>query len=433
MNMIFTEHKSVRLRERYYLGRHESGLEVVIIPKKQRTLYATLATKYGSRDNTFKTSPDADFITVPDGIAHFLEHKLFENEDGSDTFSRFAALGASANAYTSNDMTAYLFSATDNYYESLAVLCDFVTHPYFTEATVAKEMGIIEQELKMYEDNPHRWLYQELVENLYHNNTVRINVGGTVESIRQITHETLYSCYNTFYSLNNMVLIISGDAEPVRVEEVLDRTLTRVDRTYIEKKQFSEPPSPFRKHSEKAFPIARPIFAIGLKEVYLSGDGDGFIKREAEHVLLNEIMFSKTSALYNRLYDKGLINSKFGASYQSAKEWSHLVISGESDEYEAVFDAIYNEIRNFREGSVKITPDAFERAHRVLYADNVQGWNTTSDIAEAFLDYYMAGADMLRIPEVIEKITLRDLEERLHLSYDPEMLATSVATSCEEV
>ncbi|MBR5817040.1 MAG: insulinase family protein, partial [Clostridia bacterium] len=229
MNMNFTELRSARLRESYYLGRHKSGLEVIIIPKKQRTFYATLAAKYGSRDNCFKISPDSDFITVPDGIAHFLEHKLFENEDGSDTFSRFAALGASANAYTSNDMTAYLFSATDNYYESLEVLLDFVTHPYFTAETVAKEMGIIEQELKMYEDNPHRWLYQEIVQSLYHNNTVRLNVGGDVESIHKITHEILYKCYNTFYSLNNMVLIISGDAECERVEEVLDKTLTRVD------------------------------------------------------------------------------------------------------------------------------------------------------------------------------------------------------------
>ena len=199
--MNFTEYTSTLLSESYFVGEHKSGLEVVVIPKKQMTLYATFATRYGSMDNTFKVNGESEYITVPDGIAHFLEHKLFESDDGTDTFSRFTALGASANAYTSNEVTSYLFSATENYYESLEVLLDFVTHPYFSKENVEKEMGIIEQELTMYEDNPYRWMYKELLKNLYHKNTVTIPVGGTVESIPEITAEILYDCYNTFYNL----------------------------------------------------------------------------------------------------------------------------------------------------------------------------------------------------------------------------------------
>lgn len=199
--MEFTEYKCDKLKESYVGFTHSSGLRVYVFPKKMSSSYALIATKYGSLENSFKLSTDAEFTTVPEGIAHFLEHKMFENEDGVDTFERFGKTGANANAFTSFDKTAYLFSSTDNFYPSLEILLDFVTHPYFTPETVQKEQGIIAQEIRMYEDNPDTRLYYELLRAMYEKNEVHTEIAGTVESISQITAELLYKCYNTFYKI----------------------------------------------------------------------------------------------------------------------------------------------------------------------------------------------------------------------------------------
>lgn len=425
--MNFTKHTNELLKEAYYVGQHKSGLEVVVIPKDQMTLYATFATRYGSMDNTFKTNKTGEYITVPDGIAHFLEHKLFESDDGTDTFSRFTALGASANAYTSNDLTAYLFSATENYYESLEVLLDFVTHPYFSKENVDKEMGIIEQELRMYEDNPYRWMYQELLLGLYQKNTVRIPVGGTVESIHEITAEILYDCYNTFYNLNNMVLIVCGNVTLDGVEKVLDKTLKEGEKITIDKKVYDEPREVAREYIEKTFPVAYPVFNIGLKETDIGGDGREYIKREFEHMIIAELVFGKTTDFYNTLYTEGLINQKFGTAYYCSKEWGFFIASGESADPLAVRDRIKAELELWRKGERKISPEAFERAKRVLYSGAVQSWNSTTDIAENFLDYYLSGADMLDLPEVLSGIVIDDIKKRLEVSYDTNLISMTVA------
>ncbi|MBE6650500.1 MAG: insulinase family protein [Ruminococcaceae bacterium] len=425
--MNFTKYTNELLKESYYKGKHKSGLEVIVIPKDQMTLYATFATRYGSMDNTFKTGSDSEYITVPDGIAHFLEHKLFESDDGTDTFSRFTALGASANAYTSNEVTSYLFSATENYYESLEVLLDFVTHPYFSKENVDKEMGIIEQELRMYEDNPYRWMYQELLRGLYQKNTVNIPVGGTVESIHEITPEILYDCYNTFYNLNNMVLIVCGNVSLDGVEAVMDKALKESCGIAIEKKIADEPRAVAREYTEKKFPVALPVFNIGLKETDIGGDGRAFIKREFEHMIIAELIFGKTSQFYNTLYSEGLINQKFGTAYYSSASWGFFIASGESRDPISVRDRIKEEIELWRAGKKEISSDDFERAKRVLYSASVQAWNSTSDIAEGFLDYYLAGADMLDLPEVLSGIGIEDIKKRLEVSYDTSLVSMTVA------
>ena len=425
--MNFTKFENKLLNECYYKGTHKSGLEVVVIPKEQMTLYATFVTHYGSMDNTFRVNGEGDYVTVPDGIAHFLEHKLFESDDGTDTFSRFTALGASANAYTSNEVTSYLFSATENYYESLEVLLYFVTHPYFSKENVDKEMGIIEQELRMYEDNPYRWMYQELLRGLYQKNTVNIPVGGTVESIHEITAEILYDCYNTFYNLNNMVLIVCGNVTLEGVEQVLDKTLKKSADITIEKKVYDEPRQVAREYTEKAFPVAYPVFNIGLKEVDLEGDGRAYIKREFEHMIIAELVFGKSTDFYNKLYSESLINQKFGTAYYASKNWAFFIASGESSDPKAVRERIKEELQLWRDGKREIDSEAFERAKRVLYSASVQAWNSTSDIAEGFLDYYLADADMLDLPEVLAGITVEDIKKRLQVSYDTELMSMAVA------
>ncbi len=424
--MIFEKRESTRLKEVYFRGQHSSGLEIIVIPKKQTTLYSIFATRYGSVDNKFKRAGEKDFHEVPAGVAHFLEHKLFENSNGEDTFLRFSKLGASANAFTSNDVTAYLFTATENYYESLEELVSFVSDPYFTKATVEKEMGIIEQELRMYEDNPHRALYENMLLCLYENHPVRISVGGTVETIREITPEILYNCYDTFYNPCNMMLIVSGDVDENKVFEIVDKTLPYRDKVQVEKAEYDEKREVSEKRREKAFPVSLPLFCIGVKDPDLKGEGRDIMKREFEHTLLLEILFGHGSEFYESLYTKGLINHKFDASYQVSKSFSHTVISGESRDVDAVLLAVERELEAYRTGEKTISAEDFERAQALTWGMCVQVWNSTTDIGDAFLDYELLNADVLDLDTVLYSITPDDLVKRLEKSYAPDLIAMSV-------
>jgi len=233
-----------KIDEKYYYIKHESGLDIYVVPKNHTNSYALFATKYGSIDNIFKLEGEPEFTEVPDGIAHFLEHKMFENEDGIDTFKKYAETGASANAYTSFNKTCYLFSCADNeekFDKSLEILLDFVTHPYFTEKTVRKEQGIIGQEIRMYEDNPGWQVYFQMMANMYKKHSVRLDIAGTDESISKITADILYKCYNTFYNLSNMALCVSGNVTPEQVKKVADKILKKSEPIKIERFNYEEP------------------------------------------------------------------------------------------------------------------------------------------------------------------------------------------------
>ena len=218
--------RSELLGEQYTLVHHDSGLDILMWKKEGfSTVEALFGTKYGSINNCFKTDDTDGFIQVPDGIAHYLEHKLFESDDNSNVFELYARTGAAANAFTANDITAYQFSCTDNYEQSLEILLDFVQSPYFTKENVEKEQGIIAQEIKMGDDSPTRKCFKNLLKALYVNNPVRIDVAGTVESIAKITPELLYTCYNAFYNLHNMTLSIAGNIDEQTVLDICDKKL----------------------------------------------------------------------------------------------------------------------------------------------------------------------------------------------------------------
>ncbi|MEA4832535.1 MAG: pitrilysin family protein [Oscillospiraceae bacterium] len=427
--MIFTEKKSERLGERYFTGRHESGLEIYLIPKDHKSAFALLGTRYGSIHRTFKTGADKDFITVPDGVAHFLEHKLFENEDGTDTFSLFGAMGASCNAFTSNEITAYLFSATDKYYENLEILLKFVTTPYFTKETVEKEIGIISQELRMYLDNPYRQLYNGLLNSMYVNSNVKIDVGGTEESISHITADILYRCYNTFYNLHNMTLCLCGDFNCDKVAKLCDKVLKNSPDIEISHQFPDEPDRPASKKLVKEFPIALPMFYSGIKEpdINLSSFGAELVKKDAEHRIICEMLFGKSSAFYNSLYEKGLINDKFSAGYNLGRTYGFFYCAAETREPDKVNELVANEIASARAGNFSEDFNTlFERSKRVVYSDAVQEWNSTSDIAENFLFTLFVGGDMLDTPNIIADITPADIFARLKRSYNTDNLVTSL-------
>ena len=420
-----------KLGERYEKGKHPSGLEVVIIPKAHKKAFALFGTRYGSVDRVFKTDRDEDFVTVPDGIAHFLEHKLFENEDGSDTFSHFAALGASCNAFTSTEMTAYLFSATDHYYENLKVLLKFVTEPYFTPETVEKEMGIIGQEIRMCGDEPFHQLYYGLLDALFVNHNVKVDIAGTEETISHITSDILYRCYHTFYNLNNMLLVLCGPWDKKKVKAVLDEILSKSEKVHIERKYPAEPKRIHKRKVVKEFPVGTPLFAVGMKEDDLKKRSrpEDILKKQAEHEVLSDMLFGKSGGLYNTLYDEGVIGDRFSIEYNLSKSYGYLLVFGESRRPEEVFRRIKETVKN---AANLIREEDFERSRKAVYARAVQDWNSTTEIAENFMDFAFSGTDMLSYPDTISSLTFEDIQRRVLLSYKPSRLVMSVVKPAKE-
>ena len=389
MNVI-REVKSDRVGDRYYEVKHPSGLRIFVYPKEQNnSTYAVFGTRYGSVDTTFKRSDEADACTVPAGIAHYLEHKLFESEDG-DAFARYAKTGANANAYTSFDVTCYLFSCTENVYESLEILLDFVQSPYFTEQTVQKEQGIIGQEIRMYDDDPQWRVMFNLLEALYHKHPVKVDIAGTVESIAQITPELLYRCYHTFYNLNNMVLCVAGNVELNKVLDLCDRMLKPSKPVEIERIFEEEPREVVKTRVEQKLSVVTPLFQLGFKENAVSRRTT---KELAETEILLELMASDASPLFRRLLDAGLINeSSFGYEYFEGPGYASVIFSGESKDPDRVAEEIRAETERLRRDG--IDPEAFQRAKKALYGRNIAALNSVDNIANSMAVFAFAGREL---------------------------------------
>ena len=401
--------RSELLNEEYCYFKHKSGLDVYVFPKNMSTSYALFATKYGSIDNKFKTDRDSAFITVPNGIAHFLEHKMFENENGEDTFARYAKTGANANAYTSNSMTAYLFSCTDNFYESLEILLDFVTKPYFTAETVQKEQGIIAQEIRMYDDNPGSRLYYELLGALYQKHNVKINVAGTVKSISEITPELLYSCYNTFYNLRNMALCVCGNVERDKVCEICDKILKTAPNQEIIREYPNEPAQINRKTAQAYLKVARPMFAIGIKDVNISSDPYVRLKKNAVAEIVCKMLFGKSSPLYNELYEKNLISGDLCAEYEHNSSFSFLAFDGESDNPDEVYSVFSEYVKSLKDNLPD--EDTFQTAKRVRLASFIGMFDSTESICNEFLSFVFDGATVFDYADALNTVTYADTLE----------------------
>ena len=420
------------LGEKHYSFKHSSGLEVFVFPKAMTTSYAIFATRYGAVDNKFKLDSDKDFTVVPDGIAHFLEHKLFECEGGVDAFELFAKTGASANAYTSNTMTGYLFSCTEKFYESLEILLDFVTHPYFTEATVNKEQGIIAQEIKMYEDHPGARLHKELMRALYAKNKINIDVAGTVESIAQIDAQILYKCYNTFYNLNNMTLCVCGNVDVDLVKDVCDKMLSVAEPFNVIKdtEDSDEPRHVNKTRAYCSLDVSKPIFAIGIKDNDIPSVPDERMKRAYAFEILNEMLFSISSTFYNELYEQNLISQDLSSGGEVTKHFSFDVISSESSDPEAVYSKFVEYIEDVKKNG--LDKEAFELSKRTVYASNIKSFDSTDDIANNFIFNHFDGSDLLDAPQIIETIDIEYVTELLHSCFKEEYYAMSIVNPIGE-
>ena len=423
------EYTSKRLRERYLYLKHPSGLSVYVFPKQLTGTYALLATDFGSIDTVYRTDADGE-VRLPDGIAHFLEHKLFENEDGSDSFARFSELGADANAYTTYNKTAYLFSTTEHFEESLEELLQFVTHPHFTEASVKKEIGIISEEIRMTEDNPWDRGFQLLLSALYQNHPVRNHICGTQESIRKIHANMLYDCCRIFYHPSRMTLVVCGDVD-------VDTVIGTVDRVLPSGKMCecvtgcmpNEPETVYQARVQSRMQVAKPIFFMGFKDSFFPKDSAARIRRDAAMALLNEIMFSRSGRFYNELFEEGVITPSFSCGYSVAENFAFNCISGESDTPDVVTQKVMETVERFREEG--ISDEDLERCRRVLYADEIRAYDSTEEIANRLLSFVMDGADLFAYPELIEAITKEELMDLLHTLYRQEYLSVSVIDPLE--
>lgn len=425
--MTVQEYTSEKLHERYYGFTHKSGLRVYVFPKKMSASYALFATRYGSLENSFKLEGELSFTTVPEGIAHFLEHKMFENEDGTDTFELFGKTGASANAFTSFDKTAYLFSSTENFYPSLEILLNFVTHPYFTPATVKKEQGIIAQEIRMYEDSPSTRLYYEALRAMYEKNDVRVEIAGTVESISEITADLLYQCHRTFYNLRNMVLCVCGEVDVPHVERVLNKVLTTVaPKQKILRRYHEEAATVYKPRTEIKMQVSRPLFAIGIKDSDIPAEPLAMAKKDFGMKILNEILFGSSTDFYNDMYTRGILNSKFATEYDSAKTFAYNYISGETDDPDAFFATFKAYIDSIKQKP--IDTEAFLRAKRSVYADFVRLFDSTEEIACELVFNALLDIDLFDNVAVIDEIDPPYIEKLLHDCFDEAYYTLSVVS-----
>lgn len=419
--------ESPELREKLYEIDHKSGLKVFVMPKENyKSAYAVIGTKYGSIDTCFKRSDKKDFIRVPEGIAHFLEHKLFESEE-LDAFTRYAETGASANAYTSFDKTCYLFQCTDRFEDSLRILLDFVTHPYFTKETVEKEQGIIGQEITMYYDVPGWMSTFNLLKCLYKNHPVRIDIAGTVESIAQITDKLLYDCYDTFYNLNNMALAVVGNVQPEQVLKICDEVLKKSDDVTVERVFDEEPRDIVKSYEEYNLAVSMPVFSFGYKEACTTPLRT--IKETVEMNILLEILAGETSPLYSELFEKGLINTTFSKEYFTGSGYEAVIFEGESTDAAAVAQAIKNQVAKLRKDG--IGDEEFESVRRSLYGKEIMSYNVTDDVANGIIGCYFAGYSIFDVVEAFKTVQKENIEKLLSEKLDEKYSALSVVKSKE--
>ena len=420
--MSIKEIKSDILFEKYYEIDHKSGLKIYVFPKENySSAYALFGTRYGSIDTKFRRKGQAEFTQVPEGIAHFLEHKLFESEE-LGAFERYAKTGASANAYTSFDRTCYLFQCSSNLKDNLRILLDFVQNPYFTAETVEKEQGIIGQEIEMYLDIPSWMSTFNLLRCLYKNHPVRIDIAGTRKSISEITDTLLYECYNTFYNLSNMALAVCGNVSVDDVLEVCDECLKENEVIEIERSFEGEPREINKSFEEYFLEVGMPVFSFGYKEKCekpIQSEYDAIVTD-----ILLDIVAGTTSPLYKKLFDKGLINKSFSSEYFIGGGYEAIIFDGESDDPQAVANEIKNEVARLRKEG--IDEELFESVRRSKYGKEIMSYNDIDMIANTLIQCDFNSWDMFGAMDIYRNITKADVEKRLGEVMDEQYSALSV-------
>ena len=397
------------LKSGYTVTELENGLKVFIYEKPQfNSVYAAYGTKYGSIDSSFTVNGET--VTVPDGIAHFLEHKLFESEDG-DAFTKYAATGAYANAFTSFDRTCYVFSCTDKFEENLDILLDFVQSPYFTAETVEKEQGIIGQEIRMYDDSPNWSVLFGMLENMYFNNPVKLDIAGTTESIAKIDADVLYKCYKTFYNPSNMFICIAGNVNTKKVLNRISSAIKKAPKINLKRGTFYEPEGVVSNYTEKSLEVALPLFCIGFKQD-VSKNSPTFEDVISMNALIR-VVSNDASPLYKRLTDMKLINDEFDVEYFSGRGFASVIFEGESSNPNVVREEIIKEFDSIRKNG--IDKELFEAIKREMYGQALKRFNSVEATAHMLIESAVLGYDYSKETEVIKNLTADKLLKQLDI------------------
>ena len=388
-----------------------NGLTVYLLPKNDyHKTYGLFSTNYGSIDNEFIPYGEKEKVKVPDGIAHFLEHKLFEKEDG-DVFQLFGQQGASANAFTSFTKTSYLFSTTDQVEKNLTTLIDFVQAPYFTEETVNKEKGIIGQEIQMYEDDPNWRMFFGILNNLYPTHPLHIDIAGTVESIDKITAQDLYTCYRTFYQPSNMVLFVVGKMEPEKLMKLIREN--QEEKNFPPKQEivryFPENTKEIIKQSALEAAITRNKFVLGIKGLdTLPQEGTELLRYKTAINLLFQMILGNTSRNYLAMYNQGIIDDSFGFEFSLDREFHFADFSGDTDEPEKGAEKIKEIILGFADDP-EVSEMNLDLLKKKMLGQYFQSLNSIEYIANQFTQSLFGDRTLFDLPEIIDSIQMKDV------------------------
>ena len=425
--MKFTKTYYDKFDETMYFGTHESGLRVYVMPKTGYSkCYAVIGTHFGSIDSVFTAAGESEATVLPDGIAHFLEHKMFEQPDGGNVFGEFAKYGANANAYTSFNTTAYLFECTEAPIENLKILLDYVTKPYFTDENIEKEQGIIGQEIKMYDDEPEWKCAINMLSAMYKNHPVKNDIAGTVESIAKINKELLYKCYNNFYNFANMVLFAIGDITPDAVGDCVDEMVT--DYNILENlpvRDYGEEPACVVENTVcESMDVSVPSFILGYKDTDTGYDGKELLKKATEYSIISELAFGKTSEIYSELVEKGLIMGFLDYDAECEPTYGHISVSGESNEPKKVREVVFEGIKKLKESGIKKTD--IERLKKAYHGRFLKQFDHITSVAHSFLANTFNNIGIFDYIDVISSVTEDDINKRLREGFAEELSVLSI-------
>lgn len=402
------------LQEKVYHETMENGLEVYLVKKDGFSkTYGIFATNFGSIDTTFALPHTTQMIKVPDGIAHFLEHKMFEMQDG-DASDRFSELGAMTNAFTSACRTAYLFSTGSNELACTKLLLDFVQDIYLTEESVEKEKGIIAQEIKMYDDDPDWQNYFGAIKNLYQKHPLAIDIAGTVESVRSTTKEELEMCYRTFYHPSNMILFVIGHID---VSEMM-----AMIRENQNQKHFSKLPSPIRQEIDEPFSVKTkktvqymdvmvPKLTLAIKVDAVPSDPKAKIERELAINLILDYLFSKSAEVYTKWTKENLINDTFGGFFTQERDYAFIQIGGDTFKVEQLEQALTRLLA--QPEHLRMSEEDFKRLKRKTMGAMIMSFNSLENIANTFIRYYFEGINAFKWIDILNDLTYQKIEEAI--------------------
>ena len=417
-----------KIKEKVYIEKESNGLTIMVVPKKTRKKYIICGVKFGSIDNKFLVDGDEKIISVPDGIAHYLEHKLFEQENGKNSLDVLSSLGVDANAYTTNNHTAYLYECTDNFYEALDEFMNYVQNPYFTDENVEKERGIIGQEIMMYEDYPEWAIYMNAIKCMYKDNEINIDVAGSLESIAEINKDNLYSIYNSFYIPENMVIVVSGDFVPEEIiEEIKKRLISKEQGKSIKRIYNEEQKEIVQKKIERNMDISMPCFMLGFKD---TSEKENMVKKDIAIAMLSNILFGISTDFYKKLYEEGKILSEPSVTYEFAENYAHVLIQCQTNYVDDVIEKIDKRIEEVK--SLGINLEDFEVTKRRIYGELVKDYNSVSTIATGFTANFFRNINSFDYFEEFESINKEYVEKVLKEVFVEEKKVISVINPEEE-